>query len=100
MMTFKDINHVSTSPKIWTAPNGRRIEWRSDRQPFDAYFAALVEYYGANNLGGIDSAVVQDAFCRQMPKWACVGSGYHTSQSLSNTPPPVTRGCSSCGKRR
>ncbi len=100
MMTFKDPNHVSVNPKVWTAPNGRRIEWRSDRQPFDDYFAALTEYYAANNLGEPDRAVVIDTFCRQMPRWVCAGEGYHTNQSFNEPPPARGGGCSSCGKRR
>ncbi len=98
MLTFKDPNRISVLPKVWTAPNNRRIEWRSDRQPFDAFFASLVEYYTANNLGAPDRAVVIDTFCKQMPKWVCSGTDYHTAPSqVAST--PRGGGCRSCGKR-
>jgi hypothetical protein len=99
MRTFKDINHVSNTPKAWNTPNGRRIEWRSDRQSFDQFYAIIVEYHKANGFSEPARDAVIAEMCRQMPRWACVDEGYH---SVSNYSPVVGRsgGCSSCGKKR
>lgn len=97
MKTFRRRDHVSLTPKMWTAPNGTRIEWRSDRQTFDAYLAVLNDYYAANNLGTVDAALVEDTFCRQMPKWVCADAGFHTSSVVVSQ---TRGGCSSCGRRR
>lgn len=97
-MRFKDPNHVSSAPKVWTAPNGRRIEWRSDQVPFSAFYATVSEYHAANGFAVPESAVVEDTMCRQMPRWACVDDGYHAAPA--NLEAPRRSGCSACNKRR
>lgn len=101
MRTFKDINHVSNTPKLWTAPNGRRIEWRSDKQPFDQFYASISEYHTANGYEVPSREVVIDLMCRQMPRWACVDENYHTAvvNRAESFVVSRTSGCKSCGKR-
>lgn len=100
-MKFRNRDHVSINPKVWTAPNGRRIEWRSDKQPFDAFLASLQEYYTANNFGNIDPALVEHTFCGQMPRWVC---NEQDSRGFSESGPVVTSGrsggCRSCGRSK
>lgn len=100
-MRFRNRDHVSVNPKVWTAPNGRRIEWRSDKQTFDAFLASLQEYYTANNLGHIDPLAVEHTFCKQMPKWVCSEQDFRGNAESS---PVVTSGrsvgCRSCGRSK
>lgn len=100
MRTFLDPNHVPLVPKLWTAPNGRRIEWRSDKQTFDQFFAVVSEYHAANQLTAPNRDEVIDSMCRQMPRWACVEPGHHTVVNRAE-PYVVSRtgGCKSCGRR-
>lgn len=99
MRTFKDRNHVSNVPKNWQAPNGRRIEWRSDRQTYDDFYQSILAYYHANNLSPVpDSATVEDHICGQLPRWSCVQEGYHTVSQSSPVVGTVRTGCKSCGR--
>lgn len=99
MRRLKDPNHTPITPKFWTAPNGTRIQWRSDRQPFEQFLSVVVEYHNANQFPPPTREQVEDEMCKQLPSWACVGEGYHTV----NHDPIVTGssrgGCRSCGKR-
>lgn len=101
MRRFKDVRHLPISPKFWTAPNGRKIEWRSDRQPFEQFMAVVVEYHNANALPPPTREQVEDTLCRQMASWACVDASFHTAGL--NDPVVVSSqrssGCRACGKR-
>lgn len=100
-LTFRDPNHVSNTPKMWTAPNGRRIDWRSDKQTFDQFYAVVSEYHQANGFAVPSREEVTISMCRQMPKWACVDSAYHTASTNRAEPYVVSRtgGCKSCGRK-
>lgn len=98
MLRFKNVNNISGSPKVWVVPdNGRRIEWRSDRVPYATFYATVADYHTANGFAVPTSEVVEDAMCKQMPRWACVGEGYHTVALDAEAP---RTGCRVCGKRR
>lgn len=101
MRTFRDPNHVSNTPKAWTAPNGQRIAWRSDKQHFDTFYAVISDYHTANGFAVPSKEEVVDAMCRQMPKWACVDPGFHSVVFNRAEALPVQRsgGCKSCGRR-
>lgn len=102
MRSFRDENHVSNTPKMWTAPNGRRLDWRSDKQPFQQFYDVVVEYHQANQLAVPSREEVVDAMCRQMPRWACVDPGFHGTTVNRAEPYVVSRtgGCKSCGGKR
>jgi len=104
MKRIKDVNSVSVSPKFWTDKrNGHKIEWRSAQEPFEAFLAKVYGYCEANGIPTPSRYDIEDELCRQMPSWACVGEGYHTSQPLRSTGGVVVArsgGCKTCGKRR
>jgi hypothetical protein len=103
MKKFKDPNSVSITPKFYTAPNGTKLQWRSDRVTFDEYVAQVQAYANADNFPPPSAEELEDTMCRQMPSWACAEPEWFSNRTRTRDPFVVSQragGCRSCNKRQ
>lgn len=74
-MPLRNRNHVPVTPKFWRdTGRGIRIQWRSESESFDTFYARVRAFYDANSFPSPSETDVENELCQQLPKSWCDGS--------------------------
>jgi len=101
MARFRNRNSVTYMPRVWVAPNGTRISWRSDTTLFSTFVSTVQAHARQNGLPEPTLEEIEAKMCEQSSRGDCTDdAAFHQPPTQRRVASGRSGGCKSCGSRR